>query len=85
MQYRDGDAMDLTGIAEVHQSGQKIPKKAFINVIKDAYRLLDKNQVWSFDNYSTGFRSNHIKGANYGNLFLIFTEFFVNLTSQNFI
>ena len=47
MQYRDGDAMDLRGIAEVHQSGQKIPKKAFINVIKDAYRLLDKNQVWS--------------------------------------
>ena len=30
------------------------------NLIK---RLLkDKNQVWSFDNYSTGFRSNHIKG-----------------------
>ena len=47
MQYRDGDAMDLRGIAEVYQSGQKIPKKAFINVIKDAYRLLDKNQVWS--------------------------------------
>jgi len=36
------------------------------NLIK---RLLkDKNQVWSFDNYSTGFRSNHIKGANYGNI-----------------
>ena len=47
MQYKDREAMDLRGIAEVHQSGQKIPKKAFISVIKDAYKLLDKNQVWS--------------------------------------
>ena len=47
MKYRDGDAMDLRGVAEVHQSGQKIPKKAFISVIKDAYKLLDKNLVWS--------------------------------------
>ena len=28
----------------------------------------DNHKVWSFDNYSTGFRSNHIKGANYGNI-----------------
>ena len=47
MKYRDGDVMDLRGVAEVHQSGQKIPKKAFISVVKDAYKLLDKNQVWS--------------------------------------
>ena len=38
--------------------------------------MKDKHQVWSFDNYSTGCRDNHIKGVNYGDIDI--TESFIN-------
>ena len=36
------------------------------NLVK---RLLKENyKVWSFDNYTTGYRKNHVKGVNYGDV-----------------
>ena len=47
MKYKDREAMDLRGMSEIHRAGQKIPKKAFLEVLKGAYKLLDKNQIWT--------------------------------------
>ena len=46
MEYKDREVMDLNTVAETPQAGQKIPKKEFLKLLDDAYKHLDKNQVW---------------------------------------
>jgi len=46
MKYKDREAMDLNAVAESPQAGQKIPKKELLKLLGDAYKHLDKNQVW---------------------------------------
>ena len=46
MQLKDREAMDLNAVAVTPQAGQKIPKKEFLKLLDDAYKHLDKNQVW---------------------------------------
>ena len=46
MKLKDREAMDLNTVGEMAQAGQKIPKKEFLKLLDDAYKHLDKNQVW---------------------------------------
>lgn len=45
MEYKDREAMNLNAVAETPQAGQKIPKKIFLNLIKQSYKHLNKDQI----------------------------------------
>jgi len=47
MKYKDREAMNLDGVAETPQAGQKISKKKLVTLLRLSYDLLDKNQVAS--------------------------------------
>ena len=45
MKYKDREAMNLDGVAETPQAGQKISKKKLVTLLRLSYDLLDKDQV----------------------------------------
>jgi hypothetical protein len=64
MKYKDREPMDLNTMAEIVRSGQRIPKKQWLNVLKTAYKHLSKEQVGSIIMLVEKMLKAKIKGEN---------------------